>query len=54
MDAYFDWPELIRACVELGGCKVLTIEYGRRLCYQPFYGAYLCYNRLKSILEGMD
>lgn len=50
----FDWPELIRSCVEEGGCKVLTVEFGNRDRYQPFYGAYLCYTRLKEIVTGMD
>jgi len=49
----FDWPELIKTCVELGGTQVLTIEYGNRFCYQPYYGAYLAYNRLKEIMEQL-
>ena len=50
----FDWPELLRTCVEEGGCKVLTIEYGTHTRFQPFYGAYLCYENLKKILREMD
>ncbi len=50
----FDWSELIRASVEIGGCRVLTVEYGRRSRYQPIYAAYLCYTRLRRILEQMD
>lgn len=49
----FDWETLIRTCVEVGGTKVLTIEYGNRNRYQPFYGAYLCYTKLKDIVNNM-
>ena len=48
-----NWPELLHTCVELGGTKVLTIEFGNRNRYQPFYGAYLCYTNLKKILSEM-
>jgi sugar phosphate isomerase/epimerase len=47
----FDWPELIEACVETGGAKVLTIEYGQRQQYTPFFGAEICLKRLKIELE---
>lgn len=50
----FDWKELIRTCVEIGGCKVMTIEYGTHTRFQPIYGATLCYDHLKEILDSMD
>lgn len=50
----FDWEELIRTCVETGGCKVLTVEFGNRGRFQPFYGAHLCYENLKKIVCAID
>ena len=50
----FDWQQLIRTCVETGGCRVLTVEYGNRGRFQPFYGAHLCIKHLKEILNAMD
>ena len=43
----FDWPSLIETCVETGGAKILTIEFGHRYHYTPFFGVELCLKRLK-------
>jgi sugar phosphate isomerase/epimerase len=49
----FDWPLLLKTFIEIGKTKVFTIEFGNRAKYQPFYGATLCFERLKGILGNL-
>ena len=50
----FDWPKLLDACIRLGGARILTVEYGRRRKYEPFYGAKLCIEGLKANLALIE
>lgn len=47
----FDWPELLTACVELGGAEILDIEYSNNARYQPMEASRLCIERLRGYME---
>lgn len=35
-DSEIDWKEMIKTAVELGGTKIMSIEFGKRGDYEPF------------------
>lgn len=50
-DDDFDWPRLLKACVELGGADTLTIEYSNNARYAPMDAVRMCVERLRAHME---
>lgn len=48
----FDWPTLLRACLDDGKADSLVVEYSSYARYQPLEAAALCYNRLQPMLQA--
>ena len=44
----FDWPRLLRACVELGKADTLTIEYSNNAKYEPMTAVKMCVEHLRA------
>ncbi|MEG2316881.1 MAG: TIM barrel protein, partial [Clostridia bacterium] len=50
-DDDFDWPSLLKACVELGGADTLTVEYSNNDRYEPMTAVRMCIERLRAYME---
>ena len=47
----FDWPVLLKACVELGGADTMTIEYSNNARYDPMTASRLCIQALRGYMD---
>ena len=49
----FNWPEVIRCALDVGGAKIFDVEFGKRSDYDPFERARSAYGVISRILESM-
>jgi len=52
-DDDFDWPEVLKCSVEVGGAQIFDVEFGKRADYDPFERAKSAFDVVSGILKSI-